>query len=512
MELRKNTKQLRTIRFQLLLAVNVTLGLGLAGLLLVRYQHEMGENVAEKHSGLVDEAIAIHQAVAHILREHPHDNVQSYLDDLCERMRSSRSPGHQIVVRTKDATYACGANASESRNILQAMERAFRDTDYEAQLDGSTLVVGSEARNGLTVHVAEYVTNIRRAIRTEVLAEIAVLVCLGLIAAAIVNAILLKMVDAPINRLLATVQQIGDGEFGVQAPDSSSREIHVLAQAINRMSTALHENDSQRRFQMEKARQIQEHLLPNGTRVPGLETARLFQPAEGVAGDYYDLLPLRDGTWLICLADVTGHGIPAAMGAAILKALLLTAADDECLGPTEVLEVVNQRFTRTVLPGNFASMFLGRWSPEKQELTYASAGHESAILLAGADSRIELLTSTGLLLGAQLEAEWEQHSLVLAPFDRILLFSDGATETRSPDGELFRRERLTASFSRFSELSLEETLDRLEQTLIEHRGAAAPEDDLTLVLLQCSAGEASVPAARTDDAETVAHRSEAART
>jgi sigma-B regulation protein RsbU (phosphoserine phosphatase) len=55
----------------------------------------------------------------------------------------------------------------------------------------------------------------------------------------------------------------------------------------------------------------------------GLRVAHLFKPAEDIGGDYYDILPLKDGAWLICVADVTGHGIPAAMSAAMLKTLLL---------------------------------------------------------------------------------------------------------------------------------------------------------------------------------------------
>lgn len=219
--------------------------------------------------------------------------------------------------------------------------------------------------------------------------------------------------------------------------------------------------------------------------VPGLRTSLLYRPAEGVSGDYCDFLPLPDGSWLICIADVMGHGVPAAMGAAMLKMLLLFAAERGQTSPASILDEINQRFARTALPGDFASMFLGHWSPESKTLTYAGAGHPHPIRVRR-DGRLESLPSTGLLLGVEGRTVWQERTAELSPNDRLLLFTDGAIETRGVDGELFGNERLVAWFSRCEGMPFEEVLNRLDHTLSDYRGDSPVGDDLTFVLLECS--------------------------
>lgn len=491
----------RTIRFQLLLAVNLSLGLAFIGLLILRYEREMSDEVREKQASLNDEAIAIHAAVRHLSHDHNSKAVQSYIDTVCRQMRQTSSPGHHIVVRLNDdllLAHGHGAPTAEERQDVKATAAG---GDPMSALEQRGLVSGSHNGDGIGVVVSESLVNIRRAIRRDVLMQLAVLSLLGLLAAGVVSVVLLKIVSAPLDRLLVTVKQIAAGQLGVESPAFGSREMQQLSAAINSMSQALHENDRERRYQMEKAQQIQQHLLPNGVQIPGLQTAHVFEPADTVAGDYYDFLPLPDGSWLVCVADVTGHGVPAAMGAAMLKSLLMAATEQPPFEPQFVLAEINRRFATTVLPGNFASMFLGRWQPESGELSWASAGHEPGIVLTRS-GRLDQLSSTGLLLGIDADAAWKQLSVQLTDGDRVLLFSDGATETRSPDGELFGREQLTARFSQCDSLTPQQSLKRIGEQLDLHRFEGPLTDDLTLVILQCGDfSERTVPEA--NDAHTI---------
>lgn len=482
---RKRTSSPRTIRFQLLLAVNLTLGLAFTGLLVLRYDREMAEAVTEKQSGLNDEAIAIHAAVSHLSQDHGGNAVQSYIDSVCRKMRESTSPGHHIFVQLKEQLLQAEAHSPAASQLFAEVEAAAARDSQSIGLRVPTLVVGSHAENDVRVFISENLTNVRRGIRREVLVQLAVLGGLGLLAAGIVNVVLLRIVGIPLRQLLATVEQIASGSLGAEAPAFGSHEMHQLSSAINSMSQTLQKNDHERRQQMKKAQLIQQHLLPNGIQIARLETAHIFEPADAVAGDYYDFLLLADGSWLICVADVTGHGVPAAMGASMLKSLLLAAAEHPPFDPVSILDEVNRHFAATVLPGNFASMFLGRWRPELYELTWASAGHEPGILLSDS-GRVSSLESTGLLLGIDTDTTWEPREVTLSARDRILLFSDGATETRNQDGELFGRERLMAWFSRCRELSPQAAVTRISGVLGEHRGSDPQSDDLTLVMLQCS--------------------------
>ena len=119
---------------------------------------------------------------------------------------------------------------------------------------------------------------------------------------------------------------------------------------------------------------IQEHLLPDGTTIPGLTLARLYRPATEVAGDYYDLLSLSDGNWLICLVDVSGHGVPAAMGAAMLDMFL--GAVETRTAPESHSACRQSPFRHHLPDGIFGGpVFLGALVPETGRLDYVNAGH-----------------------------------------------------------------------------------------------------------------------------------------
>ncbi len=124
--------------------------------------------------------------------------------------------------------------------------------------------------------------------------------------------------------------------------------MNLLSSSINSKSMALKENNLDRRSQMENARKLQQYLLPHGVQIPQLETAHIFKPADSVAGDYYDFLPLQDGSCFICIADVSGYGVPAAMGAAMLKSLPPAASENYPFDPVTIMKEVNRHFTAAI--------------------------------------------------------------------------------------------------------------------------------------------------------------------
>lgn len=474
----------KSIRTQILLAVNLPLSVVLVGLLALQYDQEMDEAVRLKQAGLDDQAIAVRAAATHLLREHSAGDVQNYIDSVCTEMRKSWSPQHQISVRLGNDVLHATEDDPNPNALYSAIRTSLSNGQRQTIHRGRIVVSGVSSSDGIDVIVSESLTNIRRSIRREVLTQVAILGALGVLAAAIVNVVLLRTIRSPIRRLLQTLKQLSEGDLGVEARQSGSREMRELGGAITAMSQSLKKHDSERRAQMARARDIQQHLLPNRQQIPGLETAHLFEPADEVGGDYYDFLPLRDGSWLICVADVTGHGVPAAMGAAMLKMLLLNSVEQAPLDPTAILQKVNKRFSASISPGNFATMFLGRWHPERCELCWTSAGHESAILLTAAGAA-EQLRSSGLPLGIDFDAEWQLQTTKLEEGDRLLLYSDGATETPGADGDLFGRQRLVAWYSRHVQDTSSDPLASLSSVLRDFRCDRPRTDDLTLVELRC---------------------------
>ena len=136
--------------------------------------------------------------------------------------------------------------------------------------------------------------------------------------------------------------QIAQGNYELRSDGFRSREMNSLSMEIQKMSDTLAANEIGRRAQLNRARGIQEILLPKAVTIRGLAVVCLFQPADEVAGDYYDMIQLPDNNWLLCLADVAGHGVGAAIGSAILESLVLQATE-QYSAPRQILQFVNKR-------------------------------------------------------------------------------------------------------------------------------------------------------------------------
>ncbi|MFN3157671.1 MAG: PP2C family protein-serine/threonine phosphatase [Rubinisphaera brasiliensis] len=471
-----------SISLQLLLAVNTILGIAIFALLYFRYSSQMQIEVRKKHQSLNDEALTIHLAIDHLHRTHNTADIQEYIDSICERMWNESASCHNVVVQLDGRFIQSKSDQRHTSVQIASIAEAAISPSHQSR-ETPYLIVASYSSNGLTVYTSENLAGIQRAAWQDIKLQIFWLGFLGGLAALIVNIVLLRIVGEPLQVLLRTVNKISSGDFSSKAPDLPSLEMNRLSHSINAMSEKLLWNERERAAQLTKAQQIQRHLLPGEIRITGIRTSHLFRPADIVAGDYYDFVPLKDGRWLICLADVTGHGIPAAMGATMLKSFLLTAAEESAGDPAELLALVNQRFSRLILPDNFASMFLACWNSSQRELSWASAGHDSGILLQ-ANSRVGALESTGTLLGIDEDASWLTKKITLSSGNRLLLFSDGASETANPQGEIFSRRRLTQVFRSLSHLSISDSLHDLDDQLQSFRGGPPLNDDLTMVALE----------------------------
>ncbi len=478
----------RSIRSQLLTAVNMPL-LALVGIFLVfDYQREMFERVENKRIALEEEAKTLLPAALQ-LRQRGTAFLQQYIDTVCGEMQTAQSPGHHIAVQLPDVTLQAAPHDRASPEMLSALKLAADLPSHRANWKDTEMIVGVAEHDGATVYVAETLKNVRRAARAGVTRRLTGLVVMFVITASIVNLVLLRTVTHPVQKLVATVQHIATGRFGVRSESFRTAELDYLAGEINRMSLSLASTDRDRQMQMAKAREIQQHLLPKPIEMPGIKTAFLYLPAEDVAGDFYDVVRAPDGAWLFCVADVTGHGVPAAMSAAMLK-MLLWQASERSASPAEILGFINERLLSASLADDFVSMLLVRTIPQRQCFEYASAGHEPAWLLFPNGSLGEM-PSTGLLLGIEKDPTWDTETIEIADGTRLFMISDGATETCNARNEYFGRRRFAELCAACAKLSVRDSLERINETLTAHRNGAKPEDDVTIVVAEfCVIGDA----------------------
>ncbi len=471
-----------TIRSQLLVSVHMVLFLLVAVGLAWDYHREMARRVSQRQAALQEESATLLISVSEITR-HERDPIQDYVDAVCAKTNEVQSPGHHIVVEWNGDTIQAMNHDRPSPQLLTAIKAALV-SQQASNFEDAKIVVGMSKRDDTTVYVVESLADIRSTVRGETVHRSLRLFGMAVVAAVVVNLVVGHFVTRPLRRLVAIVRMIGRGELGIQTKLFHSDELNYLATEINSMSRMLARNDRERKAQMAKARSIQRDLLPQVIEIPGVTHRSLFQPADDVGGDYYDILPLGDGNWLICIADVAGHGIPAAMTAAIVKSLLIEAVQGDN-SPADVLGFINRRLIAISPNGNFVTMALARYGAASQSLVFASAGHETAFL-QHIDTQIEELNSTGLILGVSEDALWTEVTIQLQEGSRLILVTDGVTETFDANHSMFGRDRVRNILRQSSAFDVEIIVTQLEDTLKSFRAEERQQDDVTVVAMSFS--------------------------
>jgi sigma-B regulation protein RsbU (phosphoserine phosphatase) len=235
--------------------------------------------------------------------------------------------------------------------------------------------------------------------------------------------------------------------------------------------------------ELETARQIQSSILP--VEVPELEHLRIaasYHPMTSVAGDFYQFVRSDNNHLGILVADVSGHGVPAALISSMIKVAMQSVAvhaDD----PAQVLGGLN-RILSSEAHGQFASAAYVWIDTENRNALYSAAGHPP--LLCWRDTRGELqhIESNGLLFGVEPDSAYPVCSVPLEPSDRFLLYTDGVTETENAAGEAFGDRQLERVVRNHRLQPASELSRQVLSELQRWRPAAVKQqDDITLIVV-----------------------------
>jgi sigma-B regulation protein RsbU (phosphoserine phosphatase) len=233
---------------------------------------------------------------------------------------------------------------------------------------------------------------------------------------------------------------------------------------------------------------IQRSLLP--AKLPDIPTMHLaahYQTARRAGGDYYDFFALPDGKWSMMIADVSGHGTPAAVMMAITHSIAHSYP-----GPPspahKMLSFLNHHLTTRYTSGlgAFVTAFYGIYDPVTRRLSYSSAGHNPPRVKRCSDGSILSLDGVGNLpLGIDAEESYQECEVLLKPGDQIVLYTDGVTEAQNSRGELFELDRLDRVLSKCRE-SASDLIRAVLDAVEEFTGGQAPNDDRTLLVAKIS--------------------------
>jgi sigma-B regulation protein RsbU (phosphoserine phosphatase) len=241
----------------------------------------------------------------------------------------------------------------------------------------------------------------------------------------------------------------------------------------------------ERDMEMELARQVQDRFYGAATQVRGFDIAGTTVQVQGVGGDYFDFIPLRDGRLIVVVADASGHGIPAALVMAETRSCLRTLCQ-RVSDPGEILTEINIALARDLMDNQFVTLFLARLDPADRTLVYSNAGHVPGVLMDNASTVRTRFPSLGPPLGIVQGQSYPSSACVqLSGGDVLLFMSDGVLETRDASGDEFGVER-AANFiaSRRGESALK-ILEGLQAMVRAFEADAAVRDDVTAVVLKC---------------------------
>jgi serine phosphatase RsbU (regulator of sigma subunit) len=227
-----------------------------------------------------------------------------------------------------------------------------------------------------------------------------------------------------------------------------------------------------------KARHIQQSLLPE--EMPKREDLKLvarYIPMEQVGGDLYDFIEFPNGRLGIFIADVSGHGVPAAMISSMAK-LVLAIFGGVISSPSEYLSYLNQ-FIEGKIADNFLTCFYCIIDPIEKTMYYSNAGHPPFLHIR--DRKISQLYTKGKLVGVFEKVDIEEKKLQLRKNDRFLFYTDGITEVFNSEKVEFGDERLSEVTLKNIDLPIEQHLDKILDSVFEFGGTKELQDDVTLV-------------------------------
>jgi phosphoserine phosphatase RsbU/P len=245
--------------------------------------------------------------------------------------------------------------------------------------------------------------------------------------------------------------------------------------------------------ELETARQIQSSLLPRRVPTPsGLDVAVRYVPMAAVAGDIYDFVEIGPSTLGILVADVMGHGIPAALIASMVK-VAFTAQAEHARDPAAVLTSMNQILCRH-LERSYVTAVYAVVDTETRRVTFANAGHPPPFFHRRGEAIAQGEPEHGLILGFLPDAYYTNRCVEqFAAGDRILFYSDGVLEARNRAGEFFDAERVARWLSTIEPMTAEGFADVALGELTRWSDRGQFDDDVTFVVAEVTAYDLEKP-------------------
>ena len=301
----------------------------------------------------------------------------------------------------------------------------------------------------------------------------------------------LSDVKFPIVDLSGEIVAVGGIEIDITDRKHAAQKLEEAYQIISEQKERMEE-------ELNIGREIQMSMLPLiFPPFPDYTEFSIYaavEPAREVGGDFYDFFFLDEERFCVCIGDVSGKGVPAALFMAVTKTLIKSRATDD-VSTASILTHVNTELSQDNKSCMFVTIFLGILNIRTGHLTYSNAGHNPPYVMRVAGSLQRLDSRHGPVLGALAGMTYGEDATVLSTGDLLYLYTDGVTEEMNADDQLFSEKRLEDLLISKEIPSVEAAVRDTISAVHSFQGATEQSDDITVLALQFQADPASQPAA-----------------
>jgi|GEM_PF-2070428 len=256
---------------------------------------------------------------------------------------------------------------------------------------------------------------------------------------------------------------------------------------LQKANEELSEKNKQMLLELEMAQRVQEHLIPSLEMLPQrkeLDFGTSYLAMENVGGDLYDCIPLNENLYGLLIADVSGHGVPAALIASMAKALFQSKAHEKQT-PAEMLAELNRELLRFFGDlDHYLTAYYGVLNIETGDFIFANGGHHPAILLSPEKDTIQKLDAKGFLIGKIEDVVFDNEKVKLKPGEKLVFFTDGVVEAHNQAKEQYGYARFEECLLRLKELSPKELVIKVWEDVQNFCEKEPQSDDMSLFIVE----------------------------
>jgi len=261
-------------------------------------------------------------------------------------------------------------------------------------------------------------------------------------------------------------------------------QMKILNEDLLKMNAKLQQAQKLIDDELRQVGEIQTSLLPEKLpEIEGFDFGAFYTPAEQAGGDYYDCIKMSNGYYGFTVADVSGHGIPAAVIMAITRAIMRSYTYD-VISSSEALAMVNEILCDNIYTTDFVTMFYLVMNSNTAECNFASAGHNPLLFFDKSEMTVKRLTASGLFLGTFEDVEYEEGNVKIDAGDILFMYTDGLVEAMNKSSEQYGYDRLISKLIMFQNEKCSVIIDNIMRDLKEFTEGRPFDDDITILVIK----------------------------